>query len=240
MLPQVARVAGRVVLALAVLYGVLVGLGLLLTRVFDKSAFLQNEEELNEALADSRTQTLNDLTYVFSGLGNTGAIIGALVVVAIGLRVATKRWAPSLFLMTAVSAQALVFLLVTLTIDRQRPDVKQLDDSPPTSSFPSGHTGASLALFVGSALLVWLYVRRRWVKILLLVVLVAAPVLVAYARLYRGMHHPSDVIGSLVNAGGSITIAARNILWPARGGDPAPDPGPAPAPTTPAGATTNT
>ncbi len=239
MLPQVARVAGRVVLALAVLYGVLVGLGLLLTRVFDKSAFLQNEEELNEALADSRTETLNDLTHVFSGLGNTGAIIGALVVVAIGLRVATKRWAPSLFLVTAVSAQALVFLLVTLTIDRQRPDVKPLDVSPPTSSFPSGHTGASLALFLGSALLVWLYVRRQWLRILLLLVLVAVPVLVAYARLYRGMHHPSDLIGSLVNASACITVAARNILWPARRGDPSPDPRTAPAPMTPAGATTS-
>lgn len=212
MLTRVARVAGRVLLLLAVLYGVLVGIGLLLTRVLENSDLVREEEELNQALADGRTPTMNDVTYLLSGLGNTGAIIGALVVVAIGLRLAMKRWEPSVFLLVAVSAQALVFLLVTLTISRQRPDVKQLDTSPPTSSFPSGHTGAATALFVASALLVGWYVRRRAVKIAAVTLLVAVPLLVAYGRLYRGMHHPSDILGAYLNGLACITIASTNVL----------------------------
>lgn len=229
MIARVAGVAGRVVLALAVLYGVLVGLGLLLSKVLDDTALPREEDEFSRTLAADRTDTMNDVTWVLSGLGNTGAIIAALLVVAVGLRLATKKWGPSIFLVLAVSAQALVFLLVTLVIDRERPKVRHLDDSPPTSSFPSGHTGASVALFVGSAFLVAWYVRRRWVKVLAITVLVAVPLLVGYARLYRGMHHPSDLVGSYVNGLTCIAISARQVLGRRFGrGETGPDPQPAP------------
>lgn len=237
MITRVARVAGRVVLALAVLYGVLVGIGLLLTKVLENSALVEEEDALNQALADGRTPEMNDVTYLLSGLGNTGAIIGALVVVAVGLRIASKKWAPSIFLVLAVSSQALVFLLVTLTIKRDRPDVKRLDDSPPTSSFPSGHTGAATALFIASACLVVWYVRRRWVKILAVTVLVAVPLLVAYGRLYRGMHHPTDIVGSYLNGLSSVAIAAAAVLGKGRWwGERPTDPLTAPVPAEAAGA----
>lgn len=230
MLARLAPVAGKVALALAVLYGVLVGLGLLLTRVLETSPILDPEEDLERALADGRTPTLNDVTWVLSGLGNTGAIIGALAVVAAALWYVTKKWVLSVFLVLAVSAQALVFLFVQLTIKRDRPDVKRLDDSPPTSSYPSGHTGAATALFVASALLVAWYVRRRWLKILALTLLVAVPLLVAYGRMYRGMHHPTDILGAFLNGLACTAIAARNVLgrrWSR--GERDPDPRPAPA-----------
>lgn len=232
MITRVARIAGRVALGLAVLYGVLVGLGLLFTRVLDGSSILTEEDQFSQALADNRTPTMNDVTWVLSGLGNTGAIIAALLVVSGSLYLAMRRWGPPLFLITAVSAQAMVFLLVTLTIDRERPQVKKLDAAPPTSSFPSGHTGASVALFLGSALLVALYVRRRWVRIVGLTVLVAVPLLVAYARMYRGMHHPTDVIGSFVNGITCVAVSARQILGRGLRGERRPDPRPAPVTAT--------
>ena len=234
---RVTHVAARVVLSLAVLYGVLVGLGLLLSKVLDETALPREEDEFSRTLAADRTPTMNDVTWVLSGLGNTGAIITALLVVAAGLRLATKRWRASVFLVLAVSSQALVFLLVTLVIDRERPKVRQLDESPPTSSFPSGHTGASVALFLGSALLVAWYVRRRWVRILGITMLVLVPLLVAYSRLYRGMHHPTDILGSYVNGITCISVAAANVLgkrwWR---GERSPDPSPAPATLGTAGA----
>ena len=232
MLHRVTRIAGRVIVALAVLYGVLVGIGLLLTKVFERSALIREENDFNQALADGRTPTMNDVTYLLSGLGNTGAIIGAMLVVAIALRLASKKWTLSIFLVLAVSAQALVFLLVTLTISRRRPDVKQLDDSPPTSSFPSGHTGAATALFLASALLVAWYVKRRWVKILAMTLLIAVPLLVAFGRLYRGMHHPTDIVGAYLNGIATVTIAATSVLGRGRRrGDGGPDPSPAPVTT---------
>jgi membrane-associated phospholipid phosphatase len=212
MITSVSRIAGRVLVLLGLLYALLVGLGLLLTKVIEHSWLIREEDGVNRALADGRTPTMNDVTYLLSGLGNTQAIIGAMLVVAIALRIASHRWIMSVFLVLAVSAQALVFLAVTLTIDRTRPHVRHLDGSPPTSSFPSGHTGAATALFISSALLVMWYVRKRWVKILAITVLVAVPLLVAYGRLYRGMHHPSDIVGSYVNGLTCVVIAATSVF----------------------------
>ena len=212
MITSVARIAGRVLVLLALLYAVLVGLGLLLTKVIEHSWLIREEDGVNRALEEGRTPTMNDVTYLLSGLGNTQAIIGAMVIVAIALRFASKKWSMSVFLVLAVSAQALVFLCVTLTIDRQRPQVKHLDSSPPTSSFPSGHTGAATALFLASALLVLWFVRKRWVRILGITLLVSVPLLVAYGRLYRGMHHPTDVVGSYINGMTCIAIAAVSVF----------------------------
>ena len=86
--------------------------------------------------------------------------------------------------------------------------------------------------FLASALLVAWYVKRRWVKILALTLLVSVPLLVAYGRLYRGMHHPTDIVSAYLNGITCITIAATNVLgrgW--RRGDAAPDPSPTPAAT---------
>ncbi|HSR22958.1 MAG TPA: phosphatase PAP2 family protein, partial [Candidatus Eisenbacteria bacterium] len=41
---------------------------------------------------------------------------------------------------------------------------------------------------------------------------VAVPVLVAYARLYRGMHHPTDVMGAYVNGLACVVIASAAVL----------------------------
>jgi undecaprenyl-diphosphatase len=229
MITRIARTAGKILLCLAIVYAVMVGFALLLTKVFDHSALSSAEDDVNTTLANHRDRLLNDLTYVLSGLGNTAAIIGALLVVAVAMRFALKRWPESVFLVVAVSGQALVFFFVQLTVTRQRPHVKRLDSSPPTSSFPSGHTGAATALFVASALLVAWYVRRRWVKILGVTVLLAVPLLVAYGRLYRGMHHPTDVLAAFLNALACVTIASVFVLNRRLWGEPK-DPSRAPTP----------
>ena len=231
MIARTTRIAGKVLLSLAVVYAVLVGIALLLTKVLDHSGFSRAEDSINSGLANHRTKPLNDLTYVLSGLGNTAAIIGAMVVVAIAMRVALKRWREPLFLVVAVSAQALVFFCVQLTVTRQRPHVHRLDSSPPTSSFPSGHTGAATALYVASALLVAWYVHRRWVRILSITVLLAVPLLVAYGRLYRGMHHPTDVLSAFLNGLACVAIASLFVLN-RRGWGEQEDPSQAPAPVT--------
>ena len=112
-------------------------------------------------------------------------------------------------------SQALVFLLTTLLIDRPRPDVPKLDQSPPTSSFPSGHTGAGSALYFG---LVMLCLRRFpsvGARVVTTIVFGVVPFAVATARLYRGMHHPTDVVFGMLNGLVCATIAVL-ALRPAR------------------------
>jgi undecaprenyl-diphosphatase len=225
MISRITRIAAKVLLSLAVVYAVLVGIALLLTKVLDHSGLTRAEDHVNTGLADHRDKPLNDLTYLLSGLGNT----------AIAMRFALKRWREPIFLIVAVSAQALVFFCVQLSVTRQRPHVKRLDSSPPTSSFPSGHTGAATALYVASALLVVWYVRRQWVKVLSVTVLLAVPLLVAYGRLYRGMHHPTDVLAAFLNGLACVAIASLFVLNRRGWGEPD-DPSQAPTPVS-AGAT---
>jgi membrane-associated phospholipid phosphatase len=229
MIARMTRITGKVLLSLAVVYAVLVGIALLLTEVLDNSWLSTAEDHVNTWLADHRTKPLNDLTYILSGLGNTAAIIGAMVVVAVAMRFALKRWREPIFLLVAVSGQALVFFCVQLTVTRDRPHVHRLDSSPPTSSFPSGHTGASTALYVASALLVAWYVQRQWIKILSITVLLAVPLLVAYSRLYRGMHHPTDVLAAFLNGLACVAIASLFVLNRRGWGEPV-DPSRAPTP----------
>ena len=209
---EIARTAARVAAALAVLYAVMVGLGLLLTKLLEGTWPVTAEGEGSRDLARERSGIMNDVTVVLGEMGNTITIVVLMVIVAVVLRLTLNRWRESAFVVLAVSAQALVFMLTQLVLSRQRPGVPRLDPSPPTSSFPSGHTGAAIALYGAVALVVLWHVRRPALRIALAALLILLPFLVAYARLYRGMHHPTDIVGSIVNAVACLWVSARNIM----------------------------
>jgi undecaprenyl-diphosphatase len=199
----VASTAARIVLPVLALLLAMIGLGLLLT------SLLGDENGVNRSLAAHPSGAADAVSGFFSMVGSTPVIIGVTAVAAVILRLTLHRWAEPLFLCAAVSAQAIIFFFTTLVIDRQRPAVRHLDASPPTSSFPSGHTSAAVALYCGLALILATLARRTWLKTLAWL-LVLVPVSVAVSRLYRGMHHPSDVLASFLN--GSLCVA---IMWSA-------------------------
>ncbi|WP_319461575.1 phosphatase PAP2 family protein [Micromonospora sp. RTP1Z1] len=202
----------RVLLPLALLFSVMVALGLLVTRVLAKAWPFTVEDAVNRELAGDRTAGWNVVSLVFSTLASTQMIVVVTVLVALVLRLVLHRWREPLFLCAAVTAQALVFLFTTMAIDRRRPAVEHMDVSPPTSSFPSGHTSAAVALYVGIAVLLALLAKTTPAKITWWTLLVLVPVGVAVTRLYRGMHHPSDVLASFVNGGICVAIMARAVL----------------------------
>jgi len=210
------RRAGILIGCLLTLLGLMVGLGLLITKVlFDDWPFTE-EDEISAALAAERTPGWDETSDIVSTSANTGVIVAIVVVLALIFRRVFHRWLESAFLVAAVGVQASVFLLTTLVIDRERPNVEQLDVAPPTSSFPSGHTGAATALCVAVSLALAWHIKQRWLRALVIGLLILAPIAVATARLYRGMHHPSDVVASFLNGGLSALIAARVTLHPDR------------------------
>jgi membrane-associated phospholipid phosphatase len=209
---SLTRLVGSVLVRWLVVLVVMAGLGYLLTQVAGDVWPLTVEDEMSEGFADARTETLNDVTMFTSGLGNTWTIV-ALCALAFGvLRLWLGRWREAIFVALCAIGQSVVFLLTTLLIDRERPDVPHLDESPPTSSFPSGHTGAALALYVSLTIVVLRCCRPKWIRWSLALLLVLLPVAVGLGRLYRGMHHPSDVFGSLVNATLIITLTYQAVF----------------------------
>ncbi|WP_431892353.1 phosphatase PAP2 family protein [Micromonospora haikouensis] len=208
----VGQAAKRVLLPVALLLSVMVLLGVLVTRVFAHTWPLTVEDAVNRELAADRTASWNNVSLVFSTLASTQLIVLVTAIVAVVLRLVLHRWREPLFLCAAVTAQALVFLLTTMAIDRSRPAVEHMDVSPPTSSFPSGHTSAAVALYVGIAVLLALRARSTPAKVAWWALLVLVPVGVALTRMYRGMHHPSDVLASFLNGGTCVVIMARAVL----------------------------
>ena len=172
------------------------------------------EDGVDRTLAAHRDRTLNDVSWALSTLAGTAGATLLTIAAIIGARLYFGRWPESLFIATAMVIELSVFLLVTLLVHRARPAVPELDISPPTSSFPSGHTAAALALYGALALLIYRRTRRRYAWLLLLM-----PLAVGLARLYRGMHHPSDVVAGLVL--GALSILIANYTVPVPG--PVPD-----------------
>jgi membrane-associated phospholipid phosphatase len=203
--------ATRILLPLVVLFGIMVGLGVLVTKVWVHDWPFTSEDAINRGLAADRGGPFDVISAFFSLVGSTPVIVGVTAIIALYLRFRKHLWREPIFLCAAVSAQALVFLFTTLVIDRQRPAVQHMDSSPPTSSFPSGHTSAAVALYVGLAVLLSVMLQHTWAKRLAWL-LVLVPICVASARLYRGMHHPTDVTASFFNGITCVVIMYRSIL----------------------------
>jgi undecaprenyl-diphosphatase len=213
---ELKTAAVRLLPPFVVVFGVVLLLGLLLTKVFDTSDIADADRWLTRRLAQHRTGTWNTITHYGTLLGETPTIVAVTAVLAAVFRVAYHRWRESVILVCCVTGQALIFLFTTMLVDRDRPRVPHLDDSPPTSSFPSGHTAAATACYVGAALLVAWHLRDRWAARALVALGVLLPLVVASCRMYRGMHHPTDVATSFVLGLTLLALAFR--LLPLRTG----------------------
>ena len=191
----------RVLVPTAVLWVVVVGAG------FALAALDVSERDISQWFVDARTPTLDSVTAVVSGLADTQVMIATCLVVAGLVWWRTARWWFAVVPPLALSLEAAVFLTSSIVVGRDRPDVDQLDHAPPTSSFPSGHTGASTAVYLAFALMAT-RIRHAGLRVTVIVVCALVPVGVALARVYRGMHHPTDVVAGL-----AVGATCALIAW---------------------------
>lgn len=189
--------AARVLGPSLLLFAVIVSTGWLIMGPFGG---LQDEIAVNQELQEGRSFTpfWNTTTDIWSRLGNTEIIIGTCAVISLAILWRTRQWWYAVIPAIAISIQATVFVISAWIVGRERPDVEKLDPAPPTSSYPSGHVGAATALYLTFALMAQ-RIERTWLRRLVTAVCVLVPVLVSYARLYRGMHHLTDVLLGIVN-----------------------------------------
>jgi membrane-associated phospholipid phosphatase len=203
--PVLAAIAVWVV-GFLVVAGVMVGLGLLLTHVLAPEGGTRFDAAVSRWFVTVRTPTWNTVTSIGSDLGSTGVVIGVAVLAGIVLAIG-KHWRQIGFLALALTLEFTVFLLSTLLVDRTRPQVPRLDVTPPTSSYPSGHTAAAIVLYVGLAIVVWSLVRSTVIRTIAWIIAIALPIFVGVSRLYRGMHHLTDVLASVLLGCGALLFA---------------------------------
>jgi undecaprenyl-diphosphatase len=127
----------------------------------------------------------------FSGLGWPPA---AMVAVLLIFR-ATRRYALPVGLATALGGVLFSDGLKAL-IPRDRPSLLPFaipQDDIHYHSFPSGHTATSFGLAIMVLFLTWRLSGYRWIGL----VAISWSSLVAFSRIYRGVHWPTDVVAGI-------------------------------------------
>jgi undecaprenyl-diphosphatase len=197
----VARDVRWLLVPAACLIALMVGLGFLLTEVLPSTALGRWDAEVPGRLVEYRQQEGISESKLITTLSETLTIITLAAMAAAACRWKFGRWRESLVVIYAVIGETAIFVATTLFIDRPRPGVPHLDDAPPTSSFPSGHTAAAVCFYGSIAAIILWHSRYRWIKVVTVVVCGAVPLLIAGSRVYRGMHYPTDVLaGALLGA----------------------------------------
>lgn len=210
--PLTRRSAVRLIGAGLVIYLVLAGIGLLITRALQDSWLVHTDEKISQWFAAHRTPTLDTLTHYGTLLSDTFTAIALSMVLVIVMRWWLGRWRESIGIAVAILGELFIFLLVTNTVDRPRPPVPRLDAAPPTSSFPSGHTAAAVALYGCLAVIVLRQLANRRAAWIIALLCWCVPVIVGTSRVYRGMHYPSDVVFGAFGGGAWLLVTVLVVI----------------------------
>jgi undecaprenyl-diphosphatase len=210
------RIAAGVVAMWVLIAGVLAGIGKLIMITRNGNGNLLDDHAIPHWFAAHRTPALNHWSQIASSLGATQDILIVSVATCVVFLAITRHWRPVLFVAVVMFGELSAFLTVAAIVKRPRPDVSHLDSNLPTSAFPSGHTAATTCLYVGLAILVIGHAHGWW-RYLFLIPAVVMPVMIALARMYRGEHHPTDILASLVFAALWLTATTR-LIQPSKDG----------------------
>jgi len=192
----------RVVLPSLLVWLAVTGVGLLVTDVFGL-----DEGGANRAFVEVRTDRWDAITSFVSSMGNTQVLMATCAGIVLFLWWRSRQWWFAVVPALSLSIQVSIFLTASMLVARERPAVEQLDQAAPTSSFPSGHTGATTSVYLALALCAS-RIQAAWLRVTVQLLCVAVAGGVALSRVYRGMHHPTDVLAGLM-----LGAACAFIAW---------------------------
>lgn len=197
-----ALISGYLLLATAS-----VALGFLVTEVLLANGGVERlDERFPRWLEGERTGGWTDASWIGSELSG-GYVIPAVIGLVALVMVVQRKWRIAAYVLFCVAVESATYRATTLFVERRRPEVERLESLPVDASYPSGHTAASIALYSGLALLLTSrFAHGSW-RIVIWAIALAIPPIVALSRIYRGMHHPIDVL-----AGVPIGIAAIVVV----------------------------
>ena len=205
-----------VLVGYVIISALLIAAGLLVVGPLKNTALVAWDERTVRWFAEHRTHLQNSVSLLWSKLADAPSIVAVGVLSAIVLAI-RGRWRQIGCLAALLAVELGTFLTISYTVGRKRPTVAHLGSVPSTGSFPSGHIAATIVLYGFIAVLVWRSAAPQIVHFLAVVWVVVAALAVGWARMYRGMHHPLDVL-----AGAAMGIALlfvfstafASVVWP--------------------------
>lgn len=193
-----------------VIAGCSIVLGLLLTQVIlTWHGVAHDDERIDAFLARHRSGALTDASLVGSIIAG-GVVLPVVAGVYALVMAARRHWRLAAFLPFALALESASYRATTMVVHRHRPPVHRLEQLPVDASYPSGHMAASIAVYGGLALILTSRLTSRRLQVLVWAIAALVPVYVAFSRMYRGMHHPLDVLGGVLI--GVAALAAMVVV----------------------------
>jgi undecaprenyl-diphosphatase len=147
--------------------------------------------------ANLRYPFLNGIAVDITALGSA-ALISLVSILTMGGLLIAKDQIGALYLFLAVTGGTIWISTLKNYMARPRPEIISHLVEVAGLSYPSGHTLVSTITYLAIAHIVSRHIKS--LKVISIVFLIAAfiIVLIAFSRLYLGVHYPSDILSGLL------------------------------------------
>jgi undecaprenyl-diphosphatase len=170
----------------------------------DGGRLLAWDPPVTDAFISLRSSGLDRVALWISRLGSTPVVITAGVV---GVALAARRChSVALVMLVTVAARPPFEWLLKEAVARPRPSGARLVAAT-GFAYPSGHVLAAAATWGFVPLIAGLYLKRRWMWWVLTTMAWSVIGLIAWSRVWLGVHWASDVIGGLAIAFVALSLA---------------------------------
>lgn len=171
-----------------------------------------SQASINQFFGESGNQAVDVVAKTIDGVFSPASAIALTLVLAVIVGISRRSVIPAVGFSVAVLMTWLPVEILKIVFHQGRPEASHVLGSlvavNPNSSFPSGHVGFAIALSYALLLLF----RQGGPRTTVFVALTALVVVVAFTRLYSGVHYLSDTVGSVFAA--LVGILVFQQLWP--------------------------
>ncbi|MEM0519397.1 MULTISPECIES: phosphatase PAP2 family protein [Aequorivita] len=155
------------------------------------------DQQIAEFVISFRSDTLTKYFVFITNIGDLYGYIIMLILAIIASVLYFKNWKYILQTVFVLLLASISNVMLKRLVDRARPGGEHLVVVE-TLSYPSGHAMSAMAFY---GFLIYLFSRfkiNRWLKYLIIAVLITMILSIGLSRIYLGVHFPSDVAGGYI------------------------------------------
>lgn len=145
------------------------------------------------------TDFLTIIMNLFSFIGSTKTVIFISFNLLLVIYKLYKKWQEIFLFLIVLTGSTAINQLAKFLIKRERPVSEFIIVTG--FSYPSGHTMGAMSLYGIITFLLWRHVRTFSRRIILILFSIVMIMIIAFSRIYLGVHYPSDIVGALLLSG---------------------------------------